>query len=48
MPKTMCAQVIYCGTKDGKVKEYPTPCDAGDDCATSIHPKTGMSCDAAK
>jgi len=47
-PKTMCTQVISCGTKDGKVKEYPTPCDARDDGATSIHPKTGMSCDAAK
>ena len=47
-PKTMCAQVISCGIKDGKVKEYPTPCDARDDGATNIHPKTGTSCDAAK
>jgi hypothetical protein len=44
----MCAQVISCGIKDGKVKEYSTPCDARDDGATNIHPKTGTSCDAAK
>jgi hypothetical protein len=47
-PKTMCAQVISCGTKNGKVKEYPTPCDARGDGATNFHPKTGTSCDAAK
>jgi hypothetical protein len=42
--KGFCVQVISCGTKDGKVKEYPTPCDAKDDGATNIHPKNGSSC----
>ena len=42
--KSICIQVISCGTKDGKVKEYPTPCDARDDGATDIHPKNGSSC----
>jgi hypothetical protein len=46
--KTVCVQVISCGTKDGKVREYPTPCDARDDGATDIHPKTGPDCQAAK
>jgi hypothetical protein len=46
--KTICVQVISCGTKDGKVKEYPTPCDARDDGATNVHPKTGSACDAAR
>jgi hypothetical protein len=40
----MCAQVISCGTKDGKRKEYPTPCAAKDDGATDITPKTGATC----
>ena len=40
----MCAQVISCGTKDGKVKEYPTPCAAQDDGATNIHAKNGSTC----
>lgn len=40
----MCAQVISCGTKDGKRKEYPTPCAAKDDGATDISPKTGSTC----
>lgn len=40
----MCAQVISCGTKNGKRKEYPTPCAAKDDGATQISPKTGPSC----
>jgi hypothetical protein len=48
MSKPLCAQVISCGTKDGEVKEYPTPCDARDDGATDVHPKTGPTCDAAK
>jgi len=48
MAQTVCAQVISCGTKDGKVKEYATPCDARADGATDIHPKTGPTCDAAK
>ena len=42
-----CEQVISCGTKDGKRKEYPTPCAARDDGATNIAPKTGPTCDAA-
>jgi hypothetical protein len=46
--KPICEQVITCGTKNGKVKEYPTPCDARDDGATDIHPKTGNSCEAIR
>jgi len=46
--KEMCAQVISCGTKDGKLKEYPTPCAARDDGATDIHPKTGPACEVTK
>jgi len=46
--KEMCAQIISCGTKDGKAKEYPTPCAARDDGATNIHPKTGPACDVSK
>ena len=46
--KPVCVQVISCGTKNGKVKEYPTPCDARDDGATDIHPKTGNSCEATR
>ncbi|MFZ3357710.1 MAG: hypothetical protein WA177_03020 [Xanthobacteraceae bacterium] len=45
---TMCAQVISCGTKDGKVREYPTPCAAKDDGATDVHPKAGASCETGK
>jgi hypothetical protein len=41
-----CAQVISCGTKDGTVREYPTPCAAQDDGATNIAPKTGATCGA--
>ena len=40
----MCAQVISCGTKDGKRKEYPTPCAAQDDGATNIAPESGPTC----
>lgn len=40
-----CAQVISCGTKDGKRKEYPTPCDAEKDGATDVKPKTGPTCE---
>ncbi len=43
-PAEVCAQVISCGTKDGKRKEYPTPCAAKDDGATDIAPKSGPSC----
>jgi len=39
-----CPQVIHCGIKDGKAKEYPTPCAAEDDGATNIAPKTGGTC----
>lgn len=41
---SVCAQVISCGIKDGKMKEYPTPCAAKDDGATNIKPKQGDSC----
>ena len=40
----ICAQVISCGTKDGKRKEYPTPCAAQDDGATNIAPRSGPTC----
>ena len=43
-----CEQVISCGTKDGKRKEYPTPCDAKDDGATDISPRTGATCEQSK
>jgi hypothetical protein len=43
-----CAQVISCGTKDGKRKEYPTPCDAEKDGATDIKPKTGPTCEQSR
>jgi hypothetical protein len=41
----VCVQVISCGTKDGKRKQYPTPCAAKDDGATDIAPMTGPTCD---
>ena len=34
-------QVISCGLKDGKWKEYPTPAAAAADGATNIKPKEG-------
>jgi hypothetical protein len=43
---TMCAQVVACGIKDGKYREYPTSCDAESDGATQIAAKTGESCPA--
>ena len=43
----VCALVISCGMKDGKWKEYPTPCAASDDGATNVKPKTGPTCEAA-
>jgi hypothetical protein len=43
-PGGLCAQVISCGTKNGKRKEYPTPSAAKDDGATNIAPKNGPSC----
>jgi hypothetical protein len=42
--ESVCVQVISCGIKDGKMKEYPTPCAAKDDGATDIKPKQGASC----
>ena len=47
-PGRVCAQVISCGTKDGKRKEYPTPCAAQDDGATNIAPKSGPTCGDSK
>jgi hypothetical protein len=47
-PGRMCAQVISCGTKDGKRKQYPTPCAAQDDGATNIAPMTGPTCEDSK
>src|SRR5262249_47890022 len=44
----LCTQVISCGTKDGKRKEYPNPCAAQDDGATNITPKTGPTCETAR
>jgi hypothetical protein len=43
-----CVEVISCGTKDGTVREYPTPCAARDDGATNIAPKTGATCGDSK
>jgi hypothetical protein len=43
-PGGVCAQVISCGTKNGKRKEYPTPCAAKDDGAIHIAPKNGPTC----
>ena len=43
-----CAKVISRGTKDGKVKEYRTPCDAEKDGATDVHARQGSSCTAEK
>ena len=42
-----CAQVISCGMKDGKWKQYPTPCAAADDGATNIKPKSRATCGGA-
>jgi hypothetical protein len=43
-----CIQVIACGTKDGKRRQYPTPCAARDDGAKDVSPMEGASCDEAK
>ena len=40
-----CIQVIACGTKDGKRRQYPTPCDARADGAKDVSPMVGASCD---
>ncbi len=42
-----CEEVISCGLKDGKWRQYPTPCAARDDGATNVHPKTGPTCGPA-
>jgi hypothetical protein len=47
-PGRVCTQVITCGIKNGKPREYPNPCAAEDDGATHIRPKTGRTCQAAK
>ena len=44
----LCPQIISCGTKDGKRKEYSNPCAARDDGATNITPKTGPTCETAR
>jgi len=44
----VCIQVISCGTKNGKRKEYPTPCAAQADGATDITPKVGPTCAATQ
>lgn len=46
--ETVCAQVITCGLKDGKPKEYADPCKAREDGATNIAPKTAGSCPAVQ
>jgi hypothetical protein len=43
-----CPQVIHCGIKNGKMKEYPTVCAAQDDGATNIAPRQGSSCPEIK
>jgi len=40
----ICIQVVACGTKDGKRRQYPTPCDARADGATDVAPMEGASC----
>lgn len=47
LAESTCEQVISCGLKDGKWKQYPTPCAARDDGATNITPKTGPTCEVA-
>jgi hypothetical protein len=39
-----CVQVIACGTKDSKRRQYPTPCDARADGATDVAPMEGATC----
>ena len=43
-----CIQVIACGTKDGKRRQYPTPCAARDDGAKDVSPMEGGSCGEVK
>lgn len=42
----VCIQVIACGMKYGKPKQYPNPCAAEDDGATDI--KVGQACPATR
>jgi hypothetical protein len=44
----VCPQVIHCGIKDGRAREYPTRCAAEDAGATNIVPKSGRSCPEPK
>jgi hypothetical protein len=44
----LCVQVIACGTKDGRRRQYPTPCAAWDDGAKDVSPMEDGSCDGAK
>lgn len=41
---TVCPQVISCGTKDGAIKEYPTPCAAIADGAKNVSTKGADGC----
>jgi hypothetical protein len=43
-----CILVVACGTKDGRRRQYPTPCAARDDGAKDVSPMEGGSCDEAK
>jgi hypothetical protein len=42
----MCPQIISCGIKNGRMKEYPDSCVARKDGATDIQVKTGPTCDS--
>jgi hypothetical protein len=44
--QAICQQIISCGIKNGKMKEYPDPCAARKDGATHIQVKTGPTCDS--
>jgi hypothetical protein len=43
-----CPQVVHCGIKDKKMKQYPTKCAAEDDGATNIVPMQGSQCPEIK
>jgi hypothetical protein len=45
MQQSVCIEIVSCGTKNGKRKEYPTPCEARNDGATKITPKTSATCE---
>jgi len=46
--KEECPQVIHCGIKDGKMKQYPTVCAARADGAKNIAPRQGSQCPEIK